>query len=56
MGVIGGRECFRGGSRCGVPILQFGSEVREAILRERSNPFRDHDGHSVIDIGTDPRE
>ena len=48
MRVVGGLECFSGGGRCAVLVIQFRGEVREAVLRERSDPFRDHDGRSGL--------
>ena len=53
MRVVGGLECFSGGGRRIVLIIQSGGEMRESILRERTNPFRDHDGRSRVDFGTD---
>ena len=55
MRVVCGLECFSGEGRRIVLIVQFGGEVREAILRERPDPFRDHDGRSRVDFGADGR-
>ena len=55
MRVVRGFEEFRGKGWCGVLILQLGGEVREAILCERPDPFRDHDCRSGIDFDTDGR-
>src|SRR5215831_19321328 len=53
MRVISGLECFSGGGRLVVLIIQFSGEVREAILREHPDSFRDHDGCSGVDFGAD---
>lgn len=55
MGVVRGLEGFCGGGRSVILVLQFGGEVREAILCERPDPFRDHDRRSRIDFDTDGR-
>ena len=53
MRVVRGFEYFCCQGRCRVLILQFGGEVGEAILRECSYPFREHDGHTGVDFGAD---